>query len=140
MDEKIEKMLETTGKCTLSCLVEMIDGLHEARKDGTTEHEGEQVDEEGMREYIQEDPLEVSVRGGYHSPGDEEGAKATEYLILLGTGGPASRIVGDLDQYGEPENARLQVQDWFLPWTDVPTSSEEDEKLLDYASCFFFGE
>ena len=53
-------------------------------------------DEEDAGRRIQEDPLSVLVRSGWHSPGEK--MEAAEYEILLSTGGPATRIVGDLDQ------------------------------------------
>lgn len=84
------------------------------------------------------DVLEISVRSDWHSPGVEE--DPNEYKILLSTGGPAIRIVGDLDRYGEPSTAKLQYQDWFTPWTSYETTSEEDKTLLDYARLFWFGE
>ena len=133
--------LKEVGASAIGSIVDMIDCYHQARDEGQAEYEeGYPVDEDGMRDYINQDPLEVSVKSGYHSPGDNEGAKATEYMILLSTGGPASRIVGDLSEYGEPENARLQVQDWFTPWTDVNTTTEQDDKLLEYCLFFYFGE
>lgn len=96
---------------------------------------------EAAREEIQSDPLSVQVRGGWHNPGDPEAAKPEEFKILLCTGGPAVRIIGELDGYGEPESARLQHQDWFTPWTDadgLPDDSEET--LLAYCREFYFGE
>ena len=61
------------------------------------------------------------------------------YEILLACGGPAVRIVGNLDVYDEPEDAALQCQDWLTPWTDVATTKEEDAALLRYAKQFYFG-
>ena len=57
--------------------------------------------------------------------------------ILLGTGGPATRIVCELDD-GEPTRARLQAQDWGTPWTDY--IGGDSETLLTYCRCFYFGE
>ena len=95
-------------------------------------------DEESAREAIQEDPLSVQVRTGWHTPGDN--VKADEYEILLCTGGPAVRIIGDLDKYQEPSNATLEYQDWSTPWTEYPLNSGQKETLLDYARSFYFGE
>jgi hypothetical protein len=75
--------------------------------------------------------------------------EAEEFNILLATGGPAVRIVGELDQ-GEPSRAWLEVQDWFTPWTEyVGTTSKSDpgmlenqasqDVLLTYARQFYFG-
>ena len=57
-----------------------------------------------------------------------------EYEILLSWGGPAVRIVGKLDRYGEPESATLEFQDWGIPWTPM----YEDGPLVDYARCWYF--
>ncbi len=54
------------------------------------------------------------------------------------TGGPATRIIGELNEHGEPTRARLQVQDWGTPWTDY--RGGDQETLLTYARCFYFGE
>jgi hypothetical protein len=91
---------------------------------------------------VQEDPLSVEVRSGWYAPGNtDDGAQApAEYCILLGTGGPASRITGDLDKYNQPESARFEYQDWFKPWTPAQTTSEQDETMLEYAQHFYFGE
>lgn len=62
------------------------------------------------------------------------------YMILLGTGGPAMRITGDLNEYGEPETADYQFQDWNTPWTSARPSSEQEEILLEYARNFYFEE
>lgn len=93
---------------------------------------------EDAREAIQEDPLSVQVRGAWYSPGEAPGPPE-EFEILLSTGGPAVRIIGDLDEHGEPFRARLQVQDWFKPWTEYFTGVDK-AVLLAYARCFYFGE
>lgn len=116
---------------------------------GTAWH-GKPVREDGVsleeaRRVIEEDALSVQVRSGWHNPGDSEGAKPEEYEILLCTGGPACRIIGTLDEHGNPDTARLEVADWFQSWTEYrPKVSEDDFNsepvLLEYARCFYFGE
>ena len=101
----------------------------------------ESLDNEDKRENIAyEDALDVQVRADWHNPGDTDGSKPNEYFILLGTGGPASRILGELNHYCEPTSAVFQYQDWFKPWTVAHTTTEEDATLLEYASQFHFGE
>ena len=101
----------------------------------------ELADEEQRERISSEGALEVSVRSDWYSPGSEDQAgKATEYRILLGTGGPAARIVGELNQWGEPENAVYEYQDWFKPWTPARLSDEDEATLLEYARQFWFGE
>ena len=89
---------------------------------------------------VQEDPLSVEVRSDWHSLGDEDANKPTEYYILITTGGPAARIIGELDSYGQPESARFEYQDWFKPWTPAQTTGEQDSTMLEYAQHFYFGE
>jgi hypothetical protein len=93
-------------------------------------------DSDRARQTIEEDALSVEVRSGWCSPGSE--MKAEEFCILLCTGGPAVRIRGELNEYGEPDRAWLECQDWFTPWTQV--FDVEQETLLAYARCFYFGE
>ena len=74
---------------------------------------------------IKEDALEVYVE--------------RQYVILLGTGGPAVRIVGGLDDFSDPESAKLQCQDWFTRWIDLEISEADEVVLLEYAQRFYFG-
>ncbi len=104
----------------------------------TDEQCEEYNDEDKAREAIEQDPLAVSIRGGWYSPGEE--AEAEEYQILLCTGGPACRITGELDGYKQPESARIEHQDWGTPWTEYRISSEDEEIVLEYARCFYFGD
>lgn len=96
---------------------------------------GECADEDEARDRITEDPLEVQVRSDWTNPGEE--LTPGEFMILLCTGGPAVRIVGELDQHGEPCRAWMEYQDWDTPWTQYwgATSST----LCRYASHFFGG-
>lgn len=98
---------------------------------------GDCDDEEQARERIEQDPLSVEIRSGWQTPG--EAFEAAEFCILLCTGGPAVRIVGDLDQ-GRPSRPRLQYQDWGTPWTEYFPESSKREALQTYCEQFFFGE
>lgn len=93
---------------------------------------------EEVSERIYEEPLELCVRSGWCQPAGDK-LPAQEYMILLCTGGPAVRIIGDLNQYSEPVSARIEHQDWFEPWTDMPLNREEEDTVLDYCSQFYFG-
>lgn len=100
---------------------------------------GDCTDEDDARQRIQDDPLSVQVRSGWYSPGPEgDDTKPEEFEILLCTGGPAVRIMGDLDEYGQPTRAYLQYQDWGTPWTDHYEAGVADT-LLEYSQHFFFG-
>lgn len=107
------------------------------------DYDGESFDDESaLSDRLQEKPLSVQVRGGWHNPGDSDGfdAKPEEFMILLSTGGPALRIVGDLDGYGQPSSPRLQWQDWGTPWNDHATDYAEDQAIAEFCQLFYFGE
>ena len=61
-----------------------------------------QEDTDSIHEEIHQYPLEIKKTQGYE--------------LLLGTGGPATRIVGQINEYGEPVTAELQGQDWGTKW------------------------
>lgn len=105
-----------------------------------TEEEREEYHNEDLaRQSIEEDPLSVEVRSDWHTPGGD--SEATEYMILLCTGGPAVRVTGDLGSYSQPKTATIEYQDWFTPWERlVPLTDEEHDALLTFAQQFFFGE
>ena len=93
-------------------------------------------DEDSARDAIMEDPLSVEVRSGWANIGDE--LTPEEYCILLCTGGPAVRIIGSLDQFNEPNDARLEYQDWFTPWFEYITTGNDHDNLMAYAQQFLF--
>lgn len=63
---------------------------------------------------------------------------ADGFEILLSTGGPATRIIGDLDDHMQPYNCKLQAQDWFTPWE---TYDGADGEILErYCQNFYLGE
>lgn len=93
--------------------------------------------EDDARQRIQEDPLSVEVREDWKNPGEE--SSPSEFKILLCTGGPAVRIMGDLDEYMQPCRAYIQYQDWGTPWTDY-VGHGCNSSLLAYCQQFYFGE
>src|SRR5262245_4200893 len=91
--------------------------------DELEEAAGDCEDEDAAREAIMSDALDVQIRGDWHSPGESD--EPSEFLILLCTGGPAVRIVGDLDRHREPRCARIEYQDWGTPWTEyIPACND----------------
>jgi hypothetical protein len=99
-----------------------------------------QADEISALEQIRDDALDIQVRRDWEGVGNELPEAPTQYKILLCTGGPAVRIKGNLDGYGQPETAQLEYQDWGTPWTRLPITREDIDALLAYAGCFYFGE
>jgi hypothetical protein len=162
-----DESLQETGRCAAASIVEMVaaldvdyDRLQELRderndldKDSTElrawdDENGDELREleaaagectsrEEAEQLIQEDALSIEVRSGWYVPGNVP-PTPEEFCILLSTGGPASRIRGELNEIGEPVRAWLEVQDWGTPWTRY--FQIEQETLLSYAQCFYFGE
>lgn len=102
------------------------------RRDGGPER----VDE--ARRRIAADALSISVRSNWHGIGVE--SYDCEYRVLLCTDGPAVQIVGKLNDYGVPESARIEYQDWETPWTTATIPYDDQRILIEYASTFYYGE
>ena len=67
-------------------------------------------------------------------------ALPTGFEMLLTTGGPALKIVGKLNQYGEAENPVMQIQDWFTPWSEYTPDMDDFSEALDwFVGLFYFG-
>ena len=141
MVDRLEHCNECDGdECELSDQ-QIIEGNGYCYEEGIEASEEEQEtyhDEDKARESIQEDPLSIQVRSGWANSAEE--MEAEEFEILLCTGGPACRIIGDLDR-GQPHSPRLQYQDWGTPWTEYfDFEDDEREKLLTFCEQFYFGE
>ena len=93
-----------------------------------------------LRESVLNSALSIQFRSGWET--FKEDFKPTEFKILLSWGGPALRVIGELDDYG-PVNPKLQFQDWGTPWTDLNDIWEVDQdqqKALNwFCNCFYFG-
>jgi hypothetical protein len=96
----------------------------------------ESLDPDDARQQLLDMPLSLQVRSGWTDLG--ETLRPEEFEILLSTGGPAVRIVGDLDQNGEPTSARLEAQDWFTRWFEV-FAPHVHTTALEFARQFYFG-
>ena len=119
---------------------DILEGINIYYEEGMTASEEDRTqyhDEDEARQHIEEDPLSLEVRSDWQSPGED--LKASEYKILLCTGGPAVRMIGELSEHGEPESASIEYQDWFTYWEELVLTTEEKEACLTYAQQFFFG-
>lgn len=84
---------------------------------------------------IYEDPLGVLYRSCWYAPGQGPDEPA-EALILLCTGGPAVRIIAQLEDEMVADS-RLEYQDWFMPWVELPLTSEDKQVIREY--CYVLG-
>ena len=111
--------------------------VEDFKKDQQLQESNDYNQQDELRESILNNALSVEFRSGwYSSPEDEK--KAEEFRILLAWGGPALRIIGELDDYG-PVNPKLQYQDWGTPWTDFEITEDQQEALNWFCNCFYFG-
>ena len=94
--------------------------------------------QEEIKENILNSALSVEFRSGWTSNPNE--LEIEEFKILLTWGGPALRVIGELNQYKEPENIKMQYQDWGTFWTDFEITEEQQKALNWFSSCFYFGE
>lgn len=125
-----EKILKIPGAAYMAEIARLVRIIHKARK------AGHDAWADAAEDRAREMPLSVMVRmRDWVAPGEE--LKADQFEILLGTGGPAVRILGRLNEYGEPETAELQGQDWFTPWQR--THGQDADALVDFARLFYFG-
>ncbi len=99
--------------------------------------DGEPIeDEDDVRERIDALAVSAEVRSGWTMAGGE--LEADEYQIALCVGGPAVRVYGALDAFGEPHNARIEYRDWAASWRAYAADVDE-QVLLDFARQFYFG-
>ena len=131
---KDEERAKDQARAQLDSIIEMVNELQGI---GNADYDDEAREQAEQR--IHEDPLSLEIRSGWYVPGATP--EPYEFKILLCTGGPAVQIVGNLNEYNEPETATLQYQDWFTEWknyTDI--SGDELNALLEYCQCFYFGD
>lgn len=76
-------------------------------------------DDDESLERLQEMPLSFSKMLTNHR--DE----TITWEILLGTGGPADRVLVTTDERGVVESAVWEFQDWFEPWTAAENQDAE---------------
>ena len=91
-----------------------------------------------LRESVLNSALCVEFRSGWYSSLNDE-LVPEEFKILLTWGGPALRVIGELDNYG-PVNPKLQYQDWGTFWTDLEITEDQQESLNWFCNCFYFGD
>lgn len=118
------------AKAQLESIIELV----QAYEDEMASDEGD----ESARQAIEQGPLSVEVRSGWHTPGSED-IDPGQYRIVLCTGGPHVEIRGELNAHCKPETASIMYQDWGTPLTALPVGFSDDEALLSYASVFYFG-
>ena len=125
METKEKDTAKSQALAQYASIVEMVERL----KDSETEEEAQQE--------IAEDPLSVEIRSDWVT--DPTEMEPSEFCILLCTGGPAVRIMGELDEHKQPHRAWIEYQDWGTPWTHCYIE-DSTEALLTYCGQFYYGD
>lgn len=76
---------------------------------------GDYASREEALQAMLENPLDIQFRSGWASSAED--MQPEEFYILLCTGGPAVRIIGEFEYNGQPYRAWFEYQDWGTPWT-----------------------
>jgi hypothetical protein len=118
------------ARAQTSAIVELVAALVAA------EATGDDTATDKARQAINESPLSLEVRSGWTAPGQP--LEASEFCLLLATGGPACRIIGELSG-GQCEYGRIEGQDWGTPWTEYIPTPAEREALGRFCAEFFVG-
>jgi len=91
--------------------------MQHRRIERTARRCGDCKDVDQARERIQEGRIRRSGARRLAQPGDCT-RRLPEFFILLCTGGPAVRIMGEIDDGLQPSRAWIEYQDWGTPWTE----------------------
>ena len=140
---KVDTHADDAGWGTLASIVEKYEQIH---NDGFNAN-----NDEYAYEWAVQQPLTVRVRSEWTNVGEK--MYAYEFELLMATGGPAVRIIGDLDEMYEPEaeTIRVEVQNWGTPWVALTLRDNAGDKdrteLADhrraalhwFASNFYYG-
>ena len=93
---------------------------------------------ESIVDELREQPASIQVRSGWHdSPSNFQ---PEEFKIQLSGGGPATRIIGELDNDGAIWSVKAQHQHWGIPWTDLFLDDQQTIAVTWFASLFYYGE
>lgn len=105
----------------------------------TSDERAQYHSEEEILKTITGQVISLTVRSSWEKVDAE--LNPAEYNILLCTGGPAVRIIGDLDATGKPESAHMEYQDYDIPWMDMADDENGNEAmdadLLEFALQLF---
>ena len=113
--------------------------VEDFKKDQQLQESNDYNQQDELRESVLNSVLSVEFRSGwYSSPESIADLSPEEFKILLTWGGPALRVIGELDEYG-PVNSKLQYQDWGTPWTDFKITKDQQDALNWFCNCFYFG-
>ena len=137
------RTMSDNSKATLrSTISDLVTDYEEYQKLCNDDESGSAYDEyekaESICERLRELPLSCEVRSGWEAHSSK--FTALEFRIMLGTGGPAYWIAGDLDQHDEPTGVKAFHQDWYEPEQVIYLNEKEQEAVDWFAGLFYWGQ
>tara|TARA_Y100000114_G_scaffold149008_1_gene162671 strand:+ start:273 stop:674 length:402 start_codon:yes stop_codon:yes gene_type:complete len=111
--------------------------VEDFKKDQQLQESNDYDQQDELKESVLNSALSVEFRSGWATNPEE--LNIEQFKILLTWGGPALRVIGDLDQYKQPENIKIQFQDWGTPWTDYEITEDQQDALNWFCNCFYLG-
>ena len=111
--------------------------VEDFKKDQQLQESNDYNQQDELRESILNSALSVEFRSGWYSSPNEE-TTPEEFRILLAWGGPALRVIGEIEE-NFAVNPKLQYQDWGTPWTDYEITKDQENALNWFCNCFYFG-
>ena len=105
-----------------------------------TTQEQELIIEETTQSIL-DSALSIEFRSGWYSSLYDRVrlGEPAEFKILLTWGGPALRIIGEIENY-YAVNPKLQYQNWFEPWIDLEITESQEKALNWFCNKFYFGD
>lgn len=94
---------------------------------------GDYASQDDALQAMLENPLDISFRSGWAS--SREDMQPEEFQILLCTGGPAVRIMGEFNWDGQPYSAWIEYQDWGTPWTMLFDGQADALEYAQHVIC-----
>ena len=111
--------------------------VEDFKKDQQLQESNDYNQQDELRESVLNSALSVEFRSGWYSSLDDE-LVPEEFKILLTWGGPALRIIGEIEE-NFAVNPKLQFQDWGTLWTDFEITEDQQKALNWFCNCFYFG-
>ena len=121
-----------------SCIVYEVNDICKKYKQYKELQSGFELDAENIVDELREQPASIQVRSGWTNLCTEK-FTPYEFKIQLSGGGPATRIIGELDEHCQVWSVQPQHQDWGTPWTDLILDKEQTEAVMWFANLFYYG-
>ena len=114
--------------------------VEDFKKDQQLQESNDYNQQDELRESVLNSALSIQFRSGWYSSLYDRVriGQPAEFKILLSWGGPALRIIGEIEE-NFSINPKLQYKDWGTPWIDFEITEDQQKALNWFCNCFYFG-